>query len=52
MKLYHGSNIIIEQIDLSKCKPFKDFGQKPLNTYTGYEQTNAISGRRHCQRYL
>ena len=27
MKLYHGSNIIIEQIDLSKCKPFKDFGQ-------------------------
>lgn len=49
MKLYHGSNIIIEQIDLSKCKPFKDFGQKPLNTYTEYEQTNAISGRRHCQ---
>ena len=27
MKLYHGSNIIIEQIDLSKCKPYKDFGQ-------------------------
>lgn len=27
MKLYHGSNTIIEQIELSKCKPFKDFGQ-------------------------
>lgn len=27
MKLYHGSNTIIEQIDLSKCKPYKDFGQ-------------------------
>lgn len=27
MKLYHGSNMVIEQIDLSKCKPFKDFGQ-------------------------
>ncbi len=27
MKLYHGSNILIEQIDLSKCKPYKDFGQ-------------------------
>lgn len=27
MRLYHGSNIIIEQIDLSKCKPYKDFGQ-------------------------
>ena len=27
MKLYHGSNTIIEQIDLLKCKPYKDFGQ-------------------------
>lgn len=27
MRLYHGSNIIIEQIDLSKCRPYKDFGQ-------------------------
>lgn len=27
MKLYHGSNLAIEQIDLLKCKPYKDFGQ-------------------------
>ena len=27
MKLYHGSNIEIERIDLSGCKPFKDFGK-------------------------
>lgn len=27
MKLYHGSNIMIEQIDLTKCHPFKDFGR-------------------------
>ena len=27
MKLYHGSNIVIDQIDLSKCKPYKDFVQ-------------------------
>ena len=27
MKPYYGSNTIIEQIDLSKCKPYKDFGQ-------------------------
>lgn len=26
MKLYHGSNVAIEQIDLSKSKPYKDFG--------------------------
>ena len=27
MKLYHGSNIEIDEINLSLCKPFKDFGQ-------------------------
>ena len=27
MKLYHGSNIDIKEIDLSKCRPYKDFGQ-------------------------
>lgn len=26
MKLYHGSNAIINQVDLKKCHPFKDFG--------------------------
>lgn len=27
MKLYHGSNIRIEKIDLGKSKPYKDFGR-------------------------
>lgn len=27
MILYHGSNIAIEEIDLSLCKPYKDFGK-------------------------
>ena len=27
MILYHGSNIAIDVIDLSKCRPNKDFGQ-------------------------
>ncbi len=27
MKLYHGSNIVITHPDLTKGKPFKDFGQ-------------------------
>jgi hypothetical protein len=27
MKLYHGSNVKIENIDLLKCHPFKDFGR-------------------------
>ena len=27
MKPYYGSNTIIEQIDLSRCKPYKDFRQ-------------------------
>jgi hypothetical protein len=27
MKLYHGSNTIITNIDLEKCRPYKDFGK-------------------------
>jgi hypothetical protein len=27
MIIYHGSNLAIEQIDLNKCRPFKDFGR-------------------------
>ena len=27
MKLYHGSNTIIESVDLSKSRPYKDFGK-------------------------
>lgn len=27
MILYHGSNIDIQEISLSKCKPNKDFGK-------------------------
>ena len=27
MILFHGSNLEIEQIDLSLCKPYKDFGK-------------------------
>ena len=27
MILYHGSNLKIDEIDLAKCKPYKDFGQ-------------------------
>lgn len=27
IKLFHGSNIKIEEIDLTKCSPYKDFGR-------------------------
>lgn len=27
IKLYHGSNVAIEKIDLSKSRPYKDFGR-------------------------
>ena len=25
--LYHGSNVLVEEIDLAQCNPYKDFGQ-------------------------
>ena len=27
MRLFHGSNLDIKEIELSKCRPYKDFGQ-------------------------
>lgn len=27
MLLYHGSNTIIDEVDLSKSRPYKDFGR-------------------------
>lgn len=33
MKLYHGSNVPIDKIDLSKDKKFKDFGQGFYTTH-------------------
>lgn len=27
MRLYHGSNVDFDKIDLAKCRPNKDFGQ-------------------------
>ena len=26
MRLYHGSNIVIDSINLAMCRPYKDFG--------------------------
>ena len=28
MRLYHGSNIVIDNINLAMCRPHKDFGQE------------------------
>ena len=47
MKLYHGSNTIIEQIDLSKCKPYKDFGQGFYLTAIR-EQAEQMARRTSC----
>ena len=47
MILYHGSNIEIEKIDLSKCKPFKDFG---CGFYTTPIREQALSMARRTVR--
>lgn len=42
MKLYHGSNMKIDKPDLSRSKPFKDFGQG-FYLSPGYEQAHALA---------
>lgn len=44
MKLYHGSNTVIEKIDLAKCRPYKDFG-KGLYCTTMEDQAQAMARR-------
>ena len=39
IKLYHGSNTKIAEIDLSQCNPYKDFG---LAFYLTTEQNQAM----------
>jgi hypothetical protein len=42
--LYHGSNIVIERIELGKCRPFKDFG-RGFYTTTLKEQAFTMAKR-------
>lgn len=30
MRLYHGSNIVIDSINLAMCRPYKDFGRDSI----------------------
>lgn len=49
MILYHGSNIEINHIDLSRCKPYKDFGQGFYATDI-FEQAQQLA-QKNAQRY-
>lgn len=47
MKLFHGTNLSIDKIDLSKCRPHKDFG---LGFYTTELEDQAIKMARRVAR--
>lgn len=49
MKLYHGSDIAIEKIDLEKSKPFKDFG-KGFYLSADYNQAMDMAKQRIRQK--
>ena len=42
MILYHGTNLDIDEIDLSKCAPYKDFGSG-FYTTTLFDQAKAMA---------
>lgn len=49
MRLYHGSDIIINKIDLNKSKPFKDFG-KGFYLSDDYNQALDMAKQRLSQK--
>lgn len=49
MKLYHGSDILIEKIDLEMAKPYKDFG-KGFYLSADYNQAMGMAKQRIRQK--
>lgn len=43
MRLYHGSNVMIDKPDLSRSKPFKDFGR---GFYLSHDENQALERAR------
>lgn len=43
MILYHGSNIKVAEIELAKCRPYKDFGQGFYLTDIREQAANGMS---------
>ena len=44
MRLYHGSNIVIDSINLAMCRPYKDFGRGFYLTDIRYKRTGRKNG--------
>lgn len=45
MRLYHGSNIRIDEIDLARCNPYKDFGRAFYLTDDRSQALNVANAR-------
>lgn len=40
MRLYHGSNVVIESINLAMCRPYKDFGIQTTEEWVKFVMNN------------
>lgn len=40
MNLYHGSNIVIDSINLAMCRPYKDFGLETTEEWAKFVMNN------------
>lgn len=40
MRLYHGSNIVIDSINLAMCRPYKDFGLETTEEWAKFVMNN------------
>lgn len=40
MRLYHGSNVVIESINLAMCRPYKDFGIQTTEEWAKFVMNN------------
>ena len=50
MRLYHGTNLDIDEINLEKCRPYKDFGTGFYLTKFEEQAKNGSQGFQNLRR--
>lgn len=40
MRLFHGSNVLIDSINLAMCRPYKDFGEQTTEEWAKFVMNN------------
>ena len=49
MRLFHGSNVLIDSINLAMCRPYKDFGEQTTEEWAKFVLAHEKKDRTRIQ---